>query len=109
MATTKIEQETKPRPFEDSLARLDEVITTLERDNVPLDELMKLYEEGIGLLRSCNEQLDTAEQRVKLLRMSPDGTKMHLQDFDETAVAESEGAPVRKRRSAKKSAEETDI
>lgn len=91
--------------FEASLARLDEIIALLERDNIELNELMKLYEEGVGLVRSCNQQLDSAEQKVKLLKMSPDGGKILLQDFDE--ATEGEGAPARSRRTAKKSAEET--
>ena len=71
------------RSFEESLARLDEIIALLEKDNVPLDELMKLYEEGVGLLRHANEQLETAEQKVKMLKISPDGQKAHLVPFDE--------------------------
>lgn len=102
MATVK--QDKKALSFEASLQRLDEIITLLERDNIELDELMKLYEEGVGLLRSCNSQLDTAEQKVKLLKMSPDGTKMTLQDFDE--ATEGENTPARSRKSAKSSAEE---
>lgn len=106
MANTKAQETRQALSFEQALVRLDEIIGSLERDNVPLDELMKLYEEGIGLLRTCNDRLDTAEQKVKLLKMSPDGTKMYLQDFDE--ATEGEGAPARSRRTAKKSAEETD-
>lgn len=98
------EQKKEALSFEAALARLDEILGSLERDNVPLDELMKLYEEGVGLLRSCNEQLDGAEQKVKLLKMSPDGTKMTLEDFD--AATEGEGAPARSRKSAKSSGEE---
>ena len=90
--------------FEASLARLDEIIAGLEKDSVPLSELMKLYEEGIALLRNCNEQLDTAEQKVKLLKMAPEEGKIYLQDFDE--ATEGEGAPSKSRRTAKKSAEE---
>ena len=44
---------------------------------------MKLYEEGVGLLRHANEQLETAEQKVKMLKISPDGQKAHLVSFDE--------------------------
>ena len=102
MATVK--QDNQALSFEASLKRLDEIIALLERDNIELDELMKLYEEGVGLLRSCNGQLDTAEQKVKLLKTSPDGTKMTLQDFDE--ATEGENAPARSRKSAKSSAQE---
>ena len=83
MATAKSAKNTEnTRSFEQSLSRLDEIIATLEKDNVPLDDLMKLYEEGVGLLRSCNEQLDGAEQKVKILKISPDGLKAHLEPFD---------------------------
>ena len=72
----------KSRSFEESLLRLDEIIAVLEKDNVPLDDLMKLYEEGVGLLRDCNTQLEQAEQTVKMLKISPDGQKAHLVSFD---------------------------
>lgn len=98
------EQKKEALSFEAALARLDEILGSLERDNVPLDELMKLYEEGVGLLRLCNEQLDGAEQKVKLLKLSPDGTKMTLQDFDE--ATEDKSSPARSRKSAKSSAGE---
>jgi exodeoxyribonuclease VII small subunit len=85
MATAKSEKNTKKTQdisFEQGLARLDEIISVLEKDNVALDDLMKLYEEGVGLLRACNEQLDTAEQKVKMLKISPDGLKANLVPFD---------------------------
>ena len=102
MATT--EQKNEELSFEAALTRLDEILGSLERDNVPLDELMKLYEEGVGLLRLCNTRLDSAEQKVKLLKLSPDGTKMTLQDFDE--ATEGEGTSARSRKSAKSSGED---
>lgn len=85
MATTKKQAEEK-KSFEQGLARLDEIVASLEKDSVPLDELMALYEEGVGLLRSCNEQLDRAEQKVKILRMAPEENKIYLESF----VQESE-------------------
>lgn len=69
--------------FEACLKRLDEIIASLEKDNVPLDELMKLYEEGVGLLRQANEQLEMAEQKVKMLKISSDGQRAHLAPFNE--------------------------
>jgi exodeoxyribonuclease VII small subunit len=107
MATAKKDREQDTPSFEESLARLDEIIAALERDSVPLSELMKLYEEGVTLLRSCNERLDAAEQRVRLLKMTPDGTGLVLQDFDE--ATEGEGAPAKSRRTAKKSSEDEGV
>jgi exodeoxyribonuclease VII small subunit len=82
MATAKSANKKNTLSFEQSLARLDEIIAMLEKDNVPLDDLMKLYEEGVGLLRNCNTQLDDAEQKLKILKISPDGLKAHLEPFD---------------------------
>lgn len=81
MATAASDNNTA-RSFEESLARLDEIIAALEKDNVPLDDLMKLYEEGVGLLRASSAQLETAEQTVKMLKISPDGQRARLVPFD---------------------------
>ena len=64
----------KTRKFEDDLLRLEEILHALESGEAGLDELLKLYEEGVSLIRSCNAQLQTAEQTVKLLQLQPDGS-----------------------------------
>ena len=60
--------------FEENMARLEEVLAELESPERSLDELLKLYTEGVELIRSCNEQLEKAEQRVKMLQIQPDGS-----------------------------------
>ena len=59
--------------FEDSMARLEEIVSLLERGDAPLDQAMALFEEGAKLLRECTRQLDEAEQRVTLLTAGKDG------------------------------------
>ena len=59
--------------FEQSLARLDEIVKLLEGGNAPLEQSMKLYEEGIALVRFCNGELDKTESKIKLLRQGGDG------------------------------------
>ena len=54
--------------FEQALTRLGEVVAELEAGKVGLDESLKLYEEGMKLVRLCNEKLDSAEQRVMTVR-----------------------------------------
>ncbi len=72
--------------FEQNLARLDEILALLEKDSVPLNDLLSLYEEGVSLVRRCNEQLENAGKKVKMLQISPDGTKAKLVDYeDETS------------------------
>ena len=39
----------------------------MEQGNVPLEESLKLFEEGVGLVRACTAKLDSAEQKVKIL------------------------------------------
>ncbi len=55
------------KTFEESVARLEEIVRELEAGSVGLDESLKLYEEGISLVRACNKKLDAAEQKIKLL------------------------------------------
>jgi exodeoxyribonuclease VII small subunit len=54
-------------PYEKSLRRLDEIMASLENEQVGLDESLKLFEEGIELLRSAAAELDKAETRVQML------------------------------------------
>lgn len=66
--------ETKPEvPFEDALAQLEERVRTLEGGEVPLDQALKLFEEGVELARVCHTQLDAAEERVAALSRGRDG------------------------------------
>ena len=59
--------------FEAAMARLDEIVKSLERGQTPLDEALKLFEEGTKLLGLCGKQLDEAEQKVvRLMKGSDD-------------------------------------
>lgn len=61
------------KTFEESMARLEEIVRTLEGGNATLDESLKLYEEGIALVRVCSSKLDDAEKKIKLLNVTADG------------------------------------
>ena len=63
----------KKLTFEQSMARLEEIVALLEKGDAPLEQAMALFEEGAGILRACTQQLDAAEQKVKLLTAGPDG------------------------------------
>jgi len=60
--------------FETAIARLEEIVRMLEGGSAPLDVSLALYEEGVSLVRLCNNRLDNAQQRVKILTMGGDGT-----------------------------------
>lgn len=60
--------------FEAALARLEETVRLLESGNVPLDDSLSLFEEGIALVKLCNGKLDAAEQKVVKLKLNGDGS-----------------------------------
>ena len=66
--------------FEEALHRLEGIVEQLEKGEVPLDEGLKLYEEGIRLSKECGERLTQAELSLKRLGRDIDG---NLKVFDE--------------------------
>jgi exodeoxyribonuclease VII small subunit len=68
--------------FEKSLRRLDEIMAALEGEQVGLDASLKLFEEGVELLRSASAELDKAETRVQiLLEKSESGFELREMDL----------------------------
>lgn len=59
--------------FEDALKRLEEIVNSLETGQLPLDESLRKFEEGIRLSRLCNKKLAETQQKVEKL-MERDGT-----------------------------------
>ena len=53
--------------FEECLQRLEEIVLQLERGDLPLEQALKLFEEGVGLSISCRKELDEAEGKVEIL------------------------------------------
>ena len=66
--------------FEESLKRLEEIVETLEQGSVPLEEAMKMYEEGVVLSKQCLEKLTKAELKLKRLSKDVNG---NFELFDE--------------------------
>lgn len=56
--------------FEEALSQLEKIVNALESGNAPLDDSLALYEEAVKLVKLCNEKLDMAEQKVKILTES---------------------------------------
>lgn len=59
--------------FEDALARLEQIVDTLEAGNLPLEESLKVFEEGVGLARRCARYLEDAERRLERLTKDESG------------------------------------
>ena len=59
--------------FEESLKKLETIVDQLEKGDLPLEESLKLFEEGVGLSAVCKQELDAAEGKVQLLIKQRDG------------------------------------
>jgi len=68
--------------FEQALKRLEGVVERLEDGDIPLEEALKLFEEGVRLSRLCSKKLDEAEKKVELLSRDGEG-KLATRPFDQ--------------------------
>lgn len=64
----------KKLSFEQSIDRLQEIVSALEQGDAPLADSLKLFEEGTKLVSNCTDMLDQAEQKVVKLVKSADGS-----------------------------------
>lgn len=64
----------KTMSFEEAMERLEDTVRKLESGTLPLDDAISAYEEAVKLVKICNEKLDCAEQKVRILTESEDGT-----------------------------------
>jgi exodeoxyribonuclease VII small subunit len=72
--------------FEDALNKLEKVVSRLEEGEIPLEESLKLFEEGIRLSRYCNQKLDEAEKRVEILLKGKNGL-LSAEPFEPPEIA----------------------
>lgn len=68
--------------LESAMQRISEIVTSMEDGSLPLEKLLDCYEEGLGLVKSCQEKLDAAEQRIQLIARDARGNAS-LKPFDE--------------------------
>ena len=57
--------EKKKIGLESAMARLEEIVNEMENEKLPLDKSLKLYEEGIGLVAKCSEELEVASEKYR--------------------------------------------
>lgn len=60
--------------FEENMNRLEQIVRAMERGEVPLEESLKLFQEGTELVRACGKLLDDAEQQVTKIVTQADGS-----------------------------------
>ena len=61
------------RSFENALKDLEDRVRKLDSGELPLEEALRLFEQGVGLVRECQELLDSAERRIVELTETPQG------------------------------------
>ncbi len=70
------------KKFEAAMARLEEIVNELEKGDLPLEQSLKLFEEGIKLSRICNKRLEEAERKVEILIKDKNGN-IKAEPFEE--------------------------
>jgi exodeoxyribonuclease VII small subunit len=76
--------------FEDALARLETIVGQLEKGDLPLEESLKIFEEGVRLSKNCLKLLNEAERKVEILLQDKDGRRRAKAfDFDKEDGEES--------------------
>jgi exodeoxyribonuclease VII small subunit len=60
--------------FEEGLKKLEDIVRTLDEGNIPLDEALGLFKEGLALTKELSKRLDEAEKKVEVLIRKEGGT-----------------------------------
>lgn len=72
--------------FENNMQRLEQIVRAMERGDVPLEESLKLFQEGTQLVQSCGKLLDEAELQVKKIATAADGSPVEEVFADDPGV-----------------------
>jgi len=75
------EEDMEDMTFEDAMRRLEEIARLLEAGDLPLEESLRIFEEGVRLSRICNSKLDAIEARLEVLIRRDDG-RLEREKFD---------------------------
>ena len=79
-----------PSSFEAQLATLERIVRELERGDLPLEQSLDLFEQGVKLSRECQERLNEAERRIEVLLRGGDGSTIAA-PFESEELIEDEG------------------
>jgi exodeoxyribonuclease VII small subunit len=69
------------KTFENALSQLESIVARLEDGDLPLEESLKLFEEGIRLSRFCNQKLNEAQEKVEVL-LKGEGGELEPHPFE---------------------------
>jgi exodeoxyribonuclease VII small subunit len=76
--------------FEEALSQLEALVARLEAGDLPLEEALRAFEEGVRLTRLCSARLEDAERRVHLLTRTAEGEDREV-PFDSAAEGRGNG------------------
>ena len=77
--------------FEQAIQRLERIVADMESAELPLEDVLKKYEEGTRLVRFCSQKLEEAEKKIEILTRKADGS-VTLKPFDAKEAEEDEEA-----------------
>ena len=72
------------KTFEESMSRLEQIVRAMEQGNVPLEESLKLFQEGTELVRTCGKLLDDAQLQIQKVMTAADGSPV-MEDVSDEA------------------------
>jgi exodeoxyribonuclease VII small subunit len=87
---------TKPKPreaelnFEGAMDRLEKIVEQMESGKLPLEDLIVRYEEGMNLVKVCQERLAKAEQKIEIIARNSAG-KAVVKDFEPPQETAAQG------------------
>ena len=70
------------KTFEQNMARLEQIVRTMERGDVALEESLKLFQEGTELVSACGKLLDDAQLQIQKVMTAADGAPV-MEDFQD--------------------------
>ena len=86
MSSKSKQRETEPN-FEGAMERLEGIVEQMESGKLPLEDLIVRYEEGMKLVRICQERLANAEQKIEIITRNSAGKAGMGQEFEPTQEA----------------------
>jgi exodeoxyribonuclease VII small subunit len=82
----------KDKKFEEALEALEKVVEKLESGDLSLEDSLQAFEEGVGLVKYCNEKLVEVEKKIELLVKDKEG-KLQLRPLESLAGTDAEDEP----------------
>ena len=82
----------RPNEFEKAFQNLEKIVQRLESEELPLDESLQLFEDGIRLSRFCHQRLEEVEKKIELILADAKGQPV-VEPFEDEGGPDEEDAP----------------